>query len=212
MGDIYANNSLKNREQKEKAKVETKTVEKVVKGGVKTKKKSEMSKIAGNIITDDYTSIKDYAIYEVIIPVLKDTVTHLIKGSVDMLFYGEVRSSRPSGGSRGSNASRISYKDYWDDKRDDKRDDRRANTSRFSYDDILFDTKQDAEDVLDRMDEIVEQYGVVTVADLFDLAGVSGSAYTDQNYGWTSTRSAVVERTRRGDYYIKLPRASSIKS
>ena len=61
------------------------------------------------------------------------------------------------------------------------------------------------------MDDIVEQYGVVTVADLFDLAGVSGNGYTDQNYGWTSTNSADIFRDRDGAYRIKLLRPSPIK-
>lgn len=209
----YVGNSIKEREAVTDKK-EVKKIQKVVKQGVKTKKKSELSKIANNIIADEAKSIKEYAVYEVIIPVVKDTITQLIKGSVDMLFYGEVRSSRSS--RSGSNASRVSYRDYYDDKRGrdrdrDRRDSRDSRSSRYSYDDIIFDNRQDAEEVLNRMDEIVEQYGVVTVADLFDLVGVTGNGYTDQNYGWTSTRSASVERTRHDKYILKLQRPSNIR-
>ena len=59
--------------------------------------------------------------------------------------------------------------------------------------------------------EVVEQYGVVTVADMFELAGITGNGYTDQNYGWTSTRAASVERTRHGDYIIKITRPCNIR-
>lgn len=210
MNTNYTGNSIKNRDNQTE-NVDKKTVQKVVKGGAKTKKKSEISKIASNMISEEVKSIKEYAIYEVLIPVIKDTIVQLVEGSVNMIFHGEVRSSSKSSRSS-SNASRVSYKDYYDDKRnkDHSRDDRRGAT-RYSYDDVIFDTRQDAEDVLNRMDEIVEQYGVVTVADLFDLAGITGNGYTDQNYGWTSTRSASVERTRTNEYFLKLQRPSNIR-
>lgn len=205
MTNNYVNNSLKNRE---KQQAQEKQVAKVVKGKAKTKKKSELSKIASNIISEEAKSIKEYAIYDVVIPVVKDTITQLIKGSIDMLFYGEVRSGSSSR-RNSSNASRVSYRDYYD-YRNTRRDLTRTST-RYSYDDITFEYRQDAEEVLNRMDEIVEQYGVVTVADLFDLAGITGNGYTDQNYGWTSTRSASVERNRHGEFILKLQRPSSIR-
>lgn len=206
MNTNYTSNSIKSREQKE----DKKEVTKVVKGKTKTKKKSGLSKITGNIISEESGSIKEYAIYEVIIPVVKDTISQLVKGSIDMLFYGEVRSSS-SRSSRSTNATRVSYRDFYDDKRNDRNRDERRTNNRMSYDDIMFDNQQDANEVLNRMDEIVEQYGVVTVADLFDLAGVTGNGYTDQNYGWTSTRSASVERNREGDYFLKLQRPNNIR-
>lgn len=205
MANNYVNNSLKNREKQQD---QEKQVVKVVKGKAKTKKKSEISRIASNIISEEAKSIKEYAIYDVVIPVVKDTITQLIKGSIDMLFYGEVRSGSSSR-RNSSNASRVSYRDYYDD-RNARRDLSRTST-RYSYDDITFEYRQDAEEVLNRMDEIVEQYGVVTVADLFDLAGITGNGYTDQNYGWTSTRSASVERNRHGEFILKLQRPSSIR-
>lgn len=209
MGINYANNSIKSREAKTE-KEKTKVVKKVVKGGTKTKKKSELAKMASTIVSEECNSIKDYAIYEVVIPVIKDTITQLVKGSIDMLFYGEVRHTSSRSSRSGTNASRVSYRDYYDDKQRDTRESRRP-VDRFSYDDILFGSRTDAEEVLNRMDEIVELYGVVTVADLFDLSGITGNGYTDQNYGWTSTKSASVERDRSGDYFIKLQRPSSIK-
>ena len=56
-----------------------------------------------------------------------------------------------------------------------------------------------------RMDELVSTYGLVSVADFFDLLGVTGN-YTDNNYGWTDIRNAKVMRVKDG-YMIKLPKA-----
>ena len=94
----------------------------------------------------------------------------------------------------------------------DRGDSRRiASNSRssYNYDELYFETRGEAEDVLDRMREIVSNYGIVSVADLYELAGVVGN-YTDQRYGWTGLRNTDVVRTRYG-YQIRLPRAMVIE-
>ena len=83
-------------------------------------------------------------------------------------------------------------------------DDRRVRTG-YDFDDIILDSRGEAEDVLSRMDELIDNYGIVSVADFYDLCGITGS-YTDNKYGWTDIRSAQVVRVRDG-YKIKLPRA-----
>ena len=128
-------NSIKNREEKENKKVE-----KVVKGKAVVKKKSEMSKIASTIIAEEAKSIKDYAIYDVIIPALKDGISQLVKGCIDMMFYGEVRSTSNSRGRSPLNATRVSYRDYYEERRDPRRTERRASF-RQSYDDISIWTR-----------------------------------------------------------------------
>ena len=62
--------------------------------------------------------------------------------------------------------------------------------------------------MLDRMNEIVETYGLVKVADLYDLVGLTCN-YTDNKYGWTSLRTADIVRVRDG-YTLKLPKAMPI--
>ena len=75
----------------------------------------------------------------------------------------------------------------------------------YDYDDIILESRGEAEDVLERMDELIATYQVVSVADFYDLVGVSGN-YTDNKYGWTDIRNASVIRVRDG-YMIKLPKA-----
>lgn len=59
------------------------------------------------------------------------------------------------------------------------------------------------------MDELIDTYGNVSVADLYDLVGKS-CEYTDQKYGWTNIRNAEPIRVRDG-YMLKLPKATPIK-
>ena len=58
------------------------------------------------------------------------------------------------------------------------------------------------------MDELIDRYEVVSVADLYELVGITGN-YTDNKYGWTNIRNAEVVRVRDG-YVLKLPKATPI--
>ena len=55
------------------------------------------------------------------------------------------------------------------------------------------------------MEELISMYGLVSVADLYELVGITGS-YTDNKYGWYDIRSASVVRVRDG-YLLKFPKA-----
>ena len=118
-----------------------------------------------------------------------------------MILYGESRR-----GGRRSTADKVSYRSYSDYSR--PREVRSTTASRYSYDEIILDSRGEAEDVLARLDELIDSYGLVRVADLYDLVGITGD-YTDNKYGWTSLRTAEVIRVREG-YAIKMPRAIPI--
>lgn len=74
---------------------------------------------------------------------------------------------------------------------------------------LVFESRGDAEQVLDSLDELIETYGIVSVADLYDLVGLK-SSFNDTRFGWTSFDSAVVVRGRYG-YLLKLPKAIPLK-
>ena len=55
----------------------------------------------------------------------------------------------------------------------------------------------------------INTYGIASVADLYDLAGITCRSYTANKYGWTDIRSAKVVRIRDG-YILELPRTVQI--
>ena len=166
-------------------------VDKIVKGKVKTKKKNS---ILASFINDDLQDIKKYIVEDVLIPTIKKTITDVVKNSIDMFFYGEVsRSNR-------SNSSRISYSSYYDRDREP-----RSRRNSLLIDDIVLESRAEAEEVLDRLDEMIEEFGMASVLNLYDLIGVT-APFTADKYGWTDIRSASVVRTKDG-YMLKLPRA-----
>ena len=72
----------------------------------------------------------------------------------------------------------------------------------------MLETRGEAEEVLARMDELIDMYGQVSVADLYDLVGKT-CEYTDNKYGWTNIRNAEPVRVRDG-YLLKMPKALPI--
>lgn len=194
----YQGNSRRSKEEAAERKVE-----KVITGTAVVKKKTGFDKLKGEIISDDAKNIKSYVFGEVLIPALKKAISDVVTNGIDILLYGESR-GRTGGNSR-STADRVSYRSYYNDSPSSRLTTRSGN---YSYDDIVLNNRGDAEDVLSRMDEIMETYGLVRVADLYDLVGITGS-FTDNKYGWTNIRNAEVVRVRDG-YMIKLPRAVPI--
>ena len=183
---------------------EKKKVEKVISGTAKVKKKGATRKFADVFISEDANSVKSYLFSDVFVPALKKLLSDIVKDGVEMLLYG-------STGGRGNRTDRfrgdyVSYTKY-----SDRRDDRRYSDNRssvYSYNDITLNNRGEAEEVLLRMDELIEMYGVVTVADLYDLVGVTGT-YLDNKYGWMNIRNAEVVRVRDG-YLLKFPKATPI--
>lgn len=199
MAEYRANS---HRSKEETKAVERKKLDRVATGRVKTKKKSEIHKLTDVFISEDVASVKEYILMDVLLPTVKKAISDMVTNGVDMLLYGEVRGSRKERGSK------VSYSKYYDSR--DRDYDRRGTTrSRgrmgYDYDDIVLESRGEAEEVLERMDDLLDNYGIVSVADLYDLVGITGN-YTDNKYGWTSLRNASVQRLRDG-YLLKLPKA-----
>lgn len=204
MSDLdYKPNSNRYKKEQSNAPAERKKVEKVVKGTVKTRKKSEVSKLKDVFISEDVSNVKSYIVMDVLIPAAKKAISDIVRDGIDMILYGDTHRGRSS-----SSASYVSYRSYSDrDRRDTRRESSRTRVG-YDYDDIVLESRVEAEEVLQRMDELIETYGIVSVADLYDLVGKTCN-YTDNKYGWTNIRNAEPVRVRDG-YLLKMPKAGPI--
>ncbi len=191
----YKSNSNKSREAA--VTQPEKRVEKVVSGNTRVKKRSGIQKFADIFVPEDVGDIKSYIVTTVIIPAIKKA----IMDAMDMFLYGEGGSQRKAG-----SASKVSYRSYYE-KNQDRRDARPTRANAFDYDNIIFDSRGDAEACLDAMYDILSTYPTVSVADLYDLADMPPTNnYMLNRYGWVDLSGSAVVRTRDG-YILKLPRA-----
>lgn len=199
----YPDNSHSARERKQDGSgPPNKKLAKVVSGGTKTRKKSEVKKLANIFVPEDAENVKSYILMDVLVPGIKNAIADV----VSIMLFGEA--NRLDG--RRDKGSRLSYQRYYDDRRDDRRDYGRPRAAAgFEYDDIVFETRGDADLVLDQLESAIANYGLASVADLYDLAGITCRSYTANKYGWTDIRAAKVIRTYDG-YILQLPRTVQI--
>lgn len=185
--------------------VKEKKVEKVVQGQVTTRQKTLGRKFAETFLGDDIENVKGYILFDVIIPTIKDTISNVVSSGVDMLLFGETRAS---GIRRDKGKSYVSYSNYYDKKERRQSSDR--SREKHDFRDIILDSRGEAEEVLSNMVDILYDFHEVSVADLYDLCGISNSNWTDNKYGWTDLAGASVKRARGGGYLIDLPRVEQI--
>ena len=202
MAEDYKPNSHRSKEQELHEPMPEKRAEKVVTGNVRQRKKSGLAKAGSIFVPGDVESVKSYILMDVLVPSIKRAISDIVCNGISMLL-GE-----PSRGKSGSPGAKVAYRQYYQDRDDRTSYNRPRAQEQYSYDDIVFETRGDEEEVLYSMEELLERFDVVSVADLFDMAGIS-CQYTDNKYGWTDLRNAHVERVRDG-YIISLPRATSL--
>lgn len=194
----------KRREELEEEK--KKDIKPVVRGNVKVKKEPLSRKFSDVFLADSVDNVKSYVVFDVIVPAIKNLIVDMTTNSIDMLVNGRNGSPRHRSG-----GNRTSYSSYF---RGDDRPSRPRGMSprdRYSYNDIIFETRGDANEVLDIMLEVLEKYKVISIADYYELAGATDQEqYTDRSYGWFDLDDAHIIRDRDG-YRISLPRPESIK-
>lgn len=142
------------------------------------------------------SKIKDWVLNDVLIPTAKDVISNVISNSTDMILYRNEggRRRRSSSGSyascyrRGSDRDRDRDRDRRD--RDKERSRRRGSNDwediflpKYDEDGEILWSRTDAEKVISDLGDTAVDYGRATVADLYDLVGITAS-HTDEKRGW----------------------------
>lgn len=199
----YTPNSNKYKAEQKEVSTERKKVDKVISGTAK-RKPDTARKFTNLFAPGDMSSIKEYLIMDVIVPATKKMISEIVRNGIDMLMYGESGRSKTYTG----NSDKVSYRSYYGSNDSSRNNNNSGSRTRsvFDYDNIVIPTRQEAEEVIRRMDEIVEIYQMVSVADLYDLCGITDHNYMNAKYGWMNIRTAEAVRVRDG-YILKLPRA-----
>lgn len=181
-----------------------KVVEKITVGEVRTRKKGLASRIGGSMVSEKTDSVGSYILFEVLIPAAKNMISDAVSQGVERMLFGEVRSrgrdNRP--GYTNYNKVRSTTGEYGN------RDISRRSRTTHDFDEIILSSRGEAEEVLDRLRDLVDKYETATVNDLYDLVGITGS-FTDDKWGWYDLKEAMV-RPIRGGYIVVLPRTQPI--
>lgn len=189
-------NSFKYREQ-QKTEAPERKFDKVVSGTTRTRKKSDKRKLFDIFKQEDRESVKEHVLFEIMLPAAKK----IFLDSVEAFVY-------PSGNPNRNPNRRIGDRVSYDGYSRERRETSYRKRSAFDFDDIVFESRGDAEIVLDKMDEAIYEYDFVTVDDFYDFAGITNKNYMARSYGWYSLRDAKVIRLRSDEgYIIDFPKA-----
>lgn len=193
---------------------EKKRVTRVVQGTVTMRKPPLLERIVAGETT---RNIVEYIIWDVLIPAAKSTFSDIVTNSIDMALYGEDRGRRSYGGSRlkrDRDRTYVSYGSMYDRSRnprtprDVERPQIRRTNNRHHFDEIILETRSDAEEVLSTLIELVDLYGISTVGDFYEAVGLGGE-YTDRRYGWYTLDTSTVIPVR-GGFILNLPKPNLI--
>jgi hypothetical protein len=190
---------------KRRAQEEDKNIKRVTSGDPVRRKKSLRKQFSETFIAGDLKSTSQYVTFDVLIPAAKDLIVETFERGLEKLFFGDSRrrggSTPPQAGPTGM----VSYNRYAMQNRQTgpQRTISRMARSRHDFDEIVLESRAESEEVIDRLFEVVSRYGSATVADLYELVGISGT-HTDNKWGWTDLRGAGVSRVR-GGYLLDLP-------
>lgn len=91
--------------------------------------------------------------------------------------------------------NKVPYEDYYSKCRE---------TCDFGVNHVHFGSRKEAANVLNRLADILDQYGRVTVGDFYDEAGFNDLCYSNIRYGWKDIGDAYVVKVRSG-WSISLP-------
>lgn len=199
----HASKEKKDQTKAEKAPAEPKEIKSVVSKSAKEAKKGPIKRLMGKLFADDFDDIKTSIISDTVIPALRDMFFDAISGGLSMVLYGETYSGHKYRKSKG-------YTDYGKissvvGSSRERRE--RKNELSSSVEDLAFEYREDAVAVLDEIMDIMETYDMVSIADVYSLAGIP-TQHTDNKYGWDNpTDIAKMKIARSGrDWVLKLPR------
>jgi hypothetical protein len=197
----------------EPPKPEKPKVEKVVSGEVQRRKTPLGKKFKEVFIGGDAKSVGSYVMWEIVVPMVKDTITDIVSQGVEQMMYGTSRSAaRRTAASRAGHVAYTAYNRVTQaaaSRPEPKVDITRQARASHNFDGIIIPSRAEAEQVIDGLVNLIGTYEQASVADLYDLVGITGE-YTDDRWGWQDIQGMGVTPSRSG-YLLDLPQPVELK-
>lgn len=185
---------------------EPKKVPKVISGSATTRRRPLGRRFAETFLGGDARSVAGNVIFEVFIPAAREMMYDTLAAGFERVIFGEARSrsrrriSSDYGHVRYDQMSRSRTRDD----RDEPRATRRRARSVHDFEDVIIRSRAEAQEVISTMNELIDKYGEVSIADLHQMVDLDFEP-TDEKWGWTDLRDSNVERVKSG-YLLDLPR------
>ena len=211
MKDFPAN-SAKARSQSDQSRLgDQPPVERITSGDAVQRNRGLGRKFKETFIAGSARMAADYILLEVIVPQIQEMLIDALQGGTERWIRGDSRrmrrsSTHPAVNPYSSQPTRVAYESFSGPSRGPSpaRTLSQQARSRHDFAGIEIPNRREAEDVIDRMFDILSRYGSVPVSALYIMTGIQAS-HTDEKWGWTHLRGARAIRQGNGNYLLDLP-------
>lgn len=210
MTENYPGNSKKERAAEEKSETPRPQVQKIVKTSGIVKAPSIGSRFRATFSGEGAQETGTYVLFDVIIPAFKAMIFDTITQGADRILFGGrdvIRSGMANAPKTRTNYNQISTKaaNRYPGRDFEGKGREISNSARSNhrFDEILLDTRGEAEMVLDTMQDLISRFEWVSVPEFYSMVDVTAE-FTDEKWGWTNISTAQI-RPSRGKYVILLP-------
>lgn len=200
----YPSNTLKER-NKQAQKKEKPDLKCVVSGKSKLVPQSFWSKVFVGIKPASGQTMKGFVFDEIVTPLIQRAVVEGVTGAINYLVKGDAYADRKNNNSFGK--SYINYNGISSGKSND-------NGSQYVYsgknsgmeiENVWFESRVDAQRVLDEMRNVIAGYDILTVNGFYDIIGRTNIIDpSNEKFGWSDLRNAYITASR-GGWVIHLP-------
>jgi hypothetical protein len=205
----YQSNSKKAKQGEQKPE---KDIQPVVTGQVIVQKRSLGRKFRDLFIEADIKSVMRYVVSDVLLPAARNTIVDASTKGIERMMYGEsaIRRRNWGTGPRITTYNSPINRGYRDGvpPRNAPPVTPGPRTLRNARDDFILSSREEGELLIERMQDILDTYEVVSVADLNALVGFPTS-HIDNKWGWHQLGDVQVRQVREG-FLVDLPQAEPI--
>ena len=157
-------------------------------GSAVRRKRSLRRQFKETFVAGDARTAIQYVIFDVLLPAAKDMVVEAGSQGIEKLIFGDSRrrgSTRPPSGPTGH----ISYNRYSMGSRQTGPKEQLVGRPELGIISmrLFWMNEHEAEEVIDRLFDLVDRYESASVADLYELVGLA-AVHTDNKWGWTILR------------------------
>lgn len=192
--------------KKTASKTEKKAVEPVVSAEVTESKPGIGRRFKDVFLGADFKGASSYIVADVLFPAVRNMVVDATTKGVERFVYGDTAPTSRRQSQRGHTSYRSSSSRH---RALPDSPPRRSGPDRPNSNEIILNNREDAEQVLDGLVDMIDQYDIATVADFRELAGLP-SSFVDNNWGWTDLGYVEAQQTREG-WVINLPNPEPIR-
>jgi hypothetical protein len=196
-------NSHKDRDATAEKTADREPITKIVEGKVISRKQPWWQRLSRTMLAEDAGNVGEYILTDVVIPATKNLIVDMVGQSIERVLFGTSRGRIRRSPLGASLREQVNYSRFSTEREPIRRPLSREARARHDFNEIVLENRTEAIEVVEALVDRIARYGAVTVADLYDYVGTTGS-YADQRWGWTDLTTADVRQVP-GGFLLDLP-------